>query len=159
MLHTSVQQQQQQQLLRLCTGSTQWHRPSTENCRNVGWSQHRRKLQPLVCTNHFPLSRTLESRIFNHSGPYSAQRPGWAGGAVKRMTLKTIFCRKMPQTRSAAITLLRRLIEMPPPPSSPTSDGGPADALRPDRCQQTLVYVHAPSNDIRVNAIQANRLL
>lgn len=53
-----------------------------------------------------------------------------------------------------------RLIEIPPSPHfSPKSTPVRLAAFWSNRCQQTLFYVHALSNDIRVNAIKANRLL
>lgn len=68
----------------------------------------------------------------------------------------------MPQTRlfpqSAAPYPLTAVVGRNTP-ASPATHPGPPDAVWPDRRQQTLFSFYAPSNDIRLNAIQANRLL
>lgn len=57
-----------------CTLAPHWHRPSTTNCRNVGWSQIWRKTAAFGLYKSLLLPGTLESRIVNYSGSHLAQR-------------------------------------------------------------------------------------
>lgn len=84
------------------------------------------------------------------------------------MTLRTILCGNdasneiISTERDSTSRFLRRPAfdrNTPSPHFSPKSTPVRLAAFWSNRCQQTLFYVSALSNDIRVNTIKANRLL
>lgn len=120
-----------------CTQAPHWHRPSTTNCRNVGWSQIRRKTAAFGLFKSLLLPGTLESRILNDSGSHLAQR--WREICREANDLEDNIvqeCRlKRDHFHGARLDIpffcvVLLLIEIPPlTPLLPKVDTGPAGCI------------------------------